>query len=253
MNENSTDTELLIQYLDGELTGAQLEKIIDQLRDNAGLREELENLQLAREAMKSYGLKSKIRDIHKEMMPELKEIKTPGTGTVKMIFQTSLRIAAVLIVLLGASALYQYLTVTPDKLFAESFSPYQIHNLRDGSNQSALKSAYLKGEADSVILLFHAGNSLQPEDYLMAGITFLEINQPAKAIDIFDSMIQKNSISKTDLFEDDAEYYLAESYLQNNEPGKAASIFEKIQADHKHAYNSRVSRWFMLKLRALRK
>ena len=252
MNENSTDTELLIQYLDGELAGAELEKIIARLRDNAGLREEFENLQLAREAMKSYGLKSKIGDIHKEMMPQLKE-KTPGTGAIKMIFQTSLRIAAVLIVLLGASALYQYLTVTPDKLFAESFSPYQTHNLRDGSNQSALKSAYLKGEADSVILLFHAGKSLQPEDYLMAGITFLEINQPAKAIDLFNSMIQKNSISKTDQFEDDAEYYLAESYLQNNEPEKAIPIFEKIQADHKHAYNSRVSRWFMLKLRNLHK
>ena len=253
MNDHSSDTELLIQYLDGELSGEQLENILYRLRDHADLRTELENLQLAREGMKSYGLKSRIGDIHKEMMQELKSKETPKQSMVRTIFQTSVRVAAILILLVGASALYQYLTVTPDKLFKESFIAYQTHGLRDGSNPSALKSAYVKGETDSVIVEFNSGKSLEPEEYLMAGIAFMETNQPAKAIHTFDLMIQKNLFSKTDYFEDDAEYYLAMAYLENNESEKAIPIFKKIQADRKHAYNSKVSGWFLMKLKALHK
>src|SRR5664279_4236393 len=130
MSDISTDTELLIQYLDGELSGEPLRNITIRLSENAELRGELENLQMAREAMKSFGLKSRIGDIHKEMMRELKNSGSNRSGMVRSIFQTSLRIAAVLIVLLGASALYQYLNVTPDRLFNESFVPYKVHGFR---------------------------------------------------------------------------------------------------------------------------
>jgi len=58
-------------------------------------------------------------------------------------------------------------------------------------------------------------------------------------------MIEKNAQSKTDYFEDDAEYYLAMSYLNNQEPGKAMPIFEKIYANADNPYNTNVSDWFM--------
>ena len=72
MSENSTHTDLLIQYMDGELSGEQLEILEKNLRDDAVLRDEYASLKMTREAMKSYGLKSKIQTIHTEMMGELK-------------------------------------------------------------------------------------------------------------------------------------------------------------------------------------
>jgi hypothetical protein len=60
MNENSTHTELLVQYLGGELEGTELEKLKINLANDPSLRDELENLQFAREAARRYGLKSKI-------------------------------------------------------------------------------------------------------------------------------------------------------------------------------------------------
>ena len=62
-------------------------------------------------------------------------------------------------------------------------------------------------------------------------------------------MIQKNENSKTDFFEQDAEYYLAMSYLSNHEPLKAMPIFERINADSENPYNSNVSEWFLLNVR----
>ena len=99
---------------------------------------------------------------------------------------------------------------------------------------------------DSVIGEFNSLTAPQPEEYLLAGIAFLENNQPAKAIETFKTMIQKNTDSKTDFFQDDAEYYLAMSYLSNKEPEKAMPIFQKIQADENNPYYTNVSSWFLL-------
>ena len=52
MNENSTNTELLIQYLDGELTGEELESIKKSIEEQDVLRQELENLATGKEAIK---------------------------------------------------------------------------------------------------------------------------------------------------------------------------------------------------------
>jgi tetratricopeptide (TPR) repeat protein len=250
MNENSTHTETLIRYLDGELQGEELEGLKENLDNDQSLREELDNLQLAQEAARRYGLKSKISDINKEMMLEMKQGKPAKSTVMKMFIQTGLRVAAVLVVLVGLSALYQYFTTSPEKLFSENYKPYAIHEMR-GEGNSQLREKYRMGKMDSVILEFNSLSAPEPEEYILAGIAFLENNQPEKAIKTLQELIQKNTASKTDYFEDDAEYYLAMSYLKNGEPEKSLPILEKIQADPRHPYNGKLSKWFILKVKSL--
>jgi bacterioferritin (cytochrome b1) len=76
-----------------------------------------------------------------------------------------------------------------------------------------------------------------------------EKKQPQKAIETFKTMIQKNLESNSDFFQEDAEYYPAMSYIDNQEPEKAMPIFEKIQADKENRYNSIVSEWFMFEMK----
>ena len=251
MNENSNHTEILIQYLDGELQAEELERLKKNLADNPSLTEELANLQLAREAARRYGLKSKINDIHKEMMLEMKQGKPAKSSVIKMLAQTGLRVAAVFVVLVGLSAIYQYFTTSPEKLFNENYQPYSIHEVRGMPVNSRLLENYKHGNMDSVIMEFNALRAPEPEEYILTGIAFLESNQPERAIGTFNKLIQQNADSKTDFFEDDAEYYLAMSYLKNLEPQKALPILEKIQADPSHPYNSKLSKWFILKVKSL--
>ena len=251
MNENSTHTEKLIQYLDGELQGEEFEILQKDLANDQSLREELENLQLAREAAHRYGLKSRINDIHSEMMQEIKQDKPVKSTVIRMFAQYGLRVAAVLIALVGLSALYQYFTASPEKLFSENYQPYSIHETRGIPVNSRLLENYRHGNMDSVIMEFNSLSVPEPEEYILTGIAFLESNQPGKAIGTFNKLIQQNADAKTDFFEDDAEYYLAMSYLKNGEPHKALPILEKIQADPSHPYNSRLSKWFILKVKSL--
>jgi tetratricopeptide (TPR) repeat protein len=146
-------------------------------------------------------------------------------------------------------ALDLYVTAVPKRLFTTNFRPYEMPVMRGASALSVLKEAYAKGKMDSVIGDFKSNNAPVPEEYLLTGIAFLEKNQPDKAIETFKILIEKNKASNSDFFEEDAEYYLAMSYLSNNEPAKAMPIFEKIQSEPDHAYYSNVSDWFMLNLK----
>ena len=121
--------------------------------------------------------------------------------------------------------------------------------MRGASNNSAIREAYITGKMDSVIWEFNSLNAPQPEEYLLAGIAFLEKNQPEKAIETFKAMIQKNENSKTDYFEQDAEYYLAMGYLDNMEPEKAMPLLEKIKSDPENRYYSDVDELLLLKVR----
>jgi tetratricopeptide (TPR) repeat protein len=247
MNEDSTYTELLIQYLDGELSGEDLESLEKKLAESEVLRDELENLALAKQAVTRYGLKNEIGLIHSEMIQEMKSKTLPKSPVRKMIFQYAFRVAAILIVLMGLSAVYQYLTVTPDKLFTENFHVFDLHETR-GAAGTNIENAYKKDNMEAVLREFSQLNSPQAGDYFLAGNAFLATHQPAKAIEAFDSVQLINQSHKTHIFEEDAEYYLALSYLANQEPARAYPIFEKIHADTAHPYNKEVSAWFLRKV-----
>jgi tetratricopeptide (TPR) repeat protein len=172
-------------------------------------------------------------------------LSTPGVSlkTILGCFAVSFFVTA------GFCSLYIYIKASPGKLFSENYHHYDRHILRGGSNHSALKEAYSSGKMDSVIWDFKNLNSPVPEEYLLTGIAYLEQNQPAKAIETFKILIQKNENSKTDFFEDDAEYYLAMSYLDNQESEKAMPIFEKIKADPDNRHYSDVGEIFLLTVR----
>jgi tetratricopeptide (TPR) repeat protein len=170
-------------------------------------------------------------------------------STPRLYFKNKFSLAAAcFITLVGASASWLYLTTNPKKLFDEHYHSYRPLVLRGNSNPSSLKAAYVDGKMDSVIWEFKNLNSPVPEEYLLAGIAFLEENKPEKAIETFKILIQKNSNSKTDFFEDDAEYYLAMSYLSNNESDKAMPYFEKIKADPENHHYEDVSDIFLMKV-----
>jgi tetratricopeptide (TPR) repeat protein len=156
---------------------------------------------------------------------------------------------AVCIILFGLSAFYLNIKASRERLFTDNFHPYEPQIMRGAARRSEIREAYTAGKMDSVIWEFKNLNSPIPEEYLLAGIAFLEKNQPEKAIETFKTLIQTNTNSKTDYFEDDAEYYLAMSYLSNQESEKAMPYFEKIKADPENRHYDDVSEWLILNVK----
>jgi tetratricopeptide (TPR) repeat protein len=250
MNNNFTTTELLIQYLDGELDETQAVGIKDKIEHDEIVREELNNLRTAKDAVVAYGIKNRVGLIHKEMMDELKTDTPAKEGVVRSILLYSLRIAAILVLAAGSFFAYQYFSATPEKLFSENLATFNIHETRGGS-PSALKDAYQENNMPAVIDQFKLLQQPEAEDYFLVGNAFLNTRQPLKAIDAFVAMQQKNKTGNTHFYEEDAEYYLAMSYLDAREVDKALPLLKKINADPNHPYHQQVSAWLLSKVQHL--
>ncbi len=249
MDENFTNTEKLIQYLDGEMTGDEAQLLGQQLESNPLLKEELENLQLAKDAVKTLGLKNKISTIHITMMKELNPAKAKPALVVTMA-KYALRIAAAIIFIIASYTGYQYFSATPQKLFSENFNAFTLHQTR-GDENTSLKSAYSNGDMAAVIKQFKTLANPSAEEYFLNANALLSLRQPAAAIQSLIALQQKNNSGNTHYFEDDAAYYLGLAYMANNGPAKAYPLLQKINSDKNNPYHSKVSKWMLLQLQHL--
>ncbi len=251
MSENFTNTEKLIQYMEGELHGDARTAVEQMLAGDAKLSAELENLRATKSAVSTYGLKQRIGAIHTDMMEELSAPQVAKVVGMKKILSYSWRVAAVLVLLLGVSLLYQYYNATPDQLYKSNFASYQLRETRGASNNSSLEAPYSKGDYAATMIAFKQIAQPSAEDYFLYANAALALNKPSEAIQSFTMLQQSNQQNKTHLFEEDTEYYLAMAYLHNNEPVKALPLFEKIHHDEGHPYNKKVGTWFLRKIKRL--
>lgn len=248
MNDNSTNTELIIQYLDGELSGRELESFSEQLAVNSAMQQELENLRVSRLVVQIHGLKQKVSTLHTEMMQELHEEPPVKTGLVRRLWKPWVRIAAVLIAALGVWIIYQYVQLSSRTLFNDQYQAFALHENRGIANSSMIDSLYNTGNDHKVLQLFKQIPQPTPTDCFLTGNAAMRLNKAATAITCFLLAQQLNQQNHSHLFEDDLPYYLAVAYLQNDQPQKALPLFEKIHGDRSHSYNKRVSSWFLQKL-----
>lgn len=253
MNNNYTQTEQLIQYLDGELETASRQELEAKLSAEPALAAELESLRLAQEAVRSYGLKSRIGSIHKEMMSEL---ATEETRVVRMtparIARYTARIAAILLVIVGATVLFQYYTASNEQIFRDNFAPFEWRTTR-GATVEGLEQQYQKGDYAAVESNYkNIASPSQAQRFLYANAA-LQTNDAPAAIDALTALQDANRTAGTHAYEEAADYYLALAYLKNSEAAKALPLLKKIHEDAGHTYHDKVSGWMLRKVERLAK
>jgi len=251
MNENFTNSDILIQYLDGELEGEQLLAIREKIATDKNLAAELESLRLTRTAVATYGLKKTIGSVHTEMMKELANQTPAPVISMRNLLKYGLRVAAVLLLVAGSAAVFQYFTATPEKLFNDNFEAYQLTETRGNANSNLLETAYKNGRMQDVMDAFKQLTVPQPQDYFLQANAALRLRNAPAAIASLQMLQKINAGNNAHYYEDDIEYYLGLAYLDNNQPAMTLPIFERIHADKNHPYHKKISAWLMQKLRRL--
>jgi tetratricopeptide (TPR) repeat protein len=248
MNDNFTNTTLLIRYMDQELSREELVSLEEKLSSDKNLQSELENLKNARLSIKGLGLREQVGRVHGEMMREMRRTSKP-LGRVHILARVSMRIAAGIIVLIIAGSSYQYFVITPERLFTENYRAYTVGSSRAGDELSPLEMAFRQKDYKTTIALFNTISNRDPKDYFLAGSSYLEMGDLSNAIFHFTNCTATNQAFQTTAYLEDAEYYLAVSYLKNKEINKALPIFEKIHSQPLHPYHDKVSNWFITKVK----
>jgi len=241
--------EQLEQYLDNELSATERSAIDADAAIDAELKHELTALIASAEAVRYYGIAAQVASIQQEYLA-LREHLMPAKkpAVVRNILRPALRVAASIILIFASFGVYKYSTVTSHNVAAEYYTPYELERVRGGDDATAIEKAYNNKDWNAVISMVkidEAGN----EELFLAGAAYLELNQPAKAADMFNQLLRNNQSSAD--FHDEAEYYLALSYIGNNDAAKAIPILKKIRADKQHLYHDAAANMSMLDLKIL--
>lgn len=173
-------------------------------------------------------------------VPLYNKRETAPTAVIHRFLSNSMKIAAVLVLALCVAGLGKFMLTSPNRVYDQYFSSYAIGAARGSAVQNSLDEAYRAKDWVGVEQAFQSTAAKTGKDYFLTAMALMEQKDYPQAIGLLSTLIQKNDQLKEPKFQDEAEYYLAMSYLANHQAALAIPILQKIKADPNHLYNKKV-------------
>jgi tetratricopeptide (TPR) repeat protein len=258
-DEHNPDIDkFLDDIIFSKAAGADLAELMRNMN-----REELLNElilhQTAASLIQRHEVISQVKAIHNEFLGKRNGFTAEENSNVQVvpIRQRRFRIvwaAAAVLILIPALA-FMYLTVTnnTEKLYNGEYQAYHFNVDRSAENATASSVAtlYQQGQFDAAVTQYANITSPSVTEQMAAGFAFMELGRFKESSQLFERVLQRNTASRNKAYNDEAEYYLALSYLKLDEAGKAYALFNKIYSDKDHTYNGTITKWFIIRLKWL--
>ncbi|GGA95853.1 tetratricopeptide repeat protein [Puia dinghuensis] len=250
-------TRLLIDHLDENLRSKATAPPDDIIANDPEAEKEWNYLSLAVDAIKDAGLNQQVaavRTAWKAGQAADASSTVPGVTTksrtpVRTLYRYTLRAAAVILIITGSTAIYKYLSVSSASLYDRYYSSYSLNTARGAGDTDLISQAYNAKDWTTVRHLAATAKPHTNQTDFLAGMACLEQKQYDEAISHFEQIIAVNSHAGTDYYQDEAEYYLAISWLARKKINEAMPILEKILTDQHHQYHEKVMKMSFLDLR----
>lgn len=241
----------LIDHLDHSLKGQHSPEMEQKIRDDHETAVEWHYLRLAVESVQEAGLYDQVETAKQEWLAQQSVAGRPQGAVIRTIYRKVMSVAAMVLLLAGGAAIFKYMTISSPGLYEKYYSAYALNTTRGAGTTSAIEQAYNNKNWEAVLSL---GNSASAKDinnktYFLTGIAELELKKYDQAIDIFQQVIAVNAQSGSDYFEEEAEFYLAMSWIARNDVNEAMPLLEKIKADKNHLFHETVAKMSFLDLR----
>lgn len=236
MDESLHDSEKIMNYLDGTMSGGEKSDFENELQHSPELQQQLEDLKIAIEAVRQFGTKERVGALHGEMMKELKPKQSSGKiVSIKRAVRYTLAVAAAALLILIGVQTFKYFNNSPDKLYDEAFVDYSLSAERGSKEASSkIEEQYRNGEYNKVTSDVANSNLSQKDSFLVA-LSFLKTGNASSAIEWL------NKIDSGSSYYNDAEFYLSLAYLKNKNYNEALSLMTKIHDDPNHPYHANIS------------
>ncbi len=278
--KNFSDSERAQQidrYLAGRLTTEEARQLETALAQDSAWQQAYEDAKLTRSLAQAHGLRDDIRSIRTAMLREStpEALLEPMTGTpmtpptetvasgsdakvrtLSPVFGYAGRIAAGLALLLVGFFGFQYATLSGDELYAERATVYQVAASRSSEEPNAspeeqLEQLYRAQRFADVTAAYEQLSDPSLMATFLAGNAYLQQDETDQAMAAFREIVRINGSQGINRFEEDAQYYLALSYLKADRPDEALPLLEKINSDPQHSYHSLISDYYLWKVKFL--
>jgi hypothetical protein len=261
------ETRKLVDHLDENRTtrlSTSPEKLIDQ---DPEATQEWYYLNIAVDAVRHTGLHDQVSSIkeslHVEKQVRITEsfIAVPANqttqttnqkasgGIIRAIGKYTFRAAAGILVIASSTVIYKYVTVSSSSLYSRYFGAYSLNTSRGETTDPPVVQAYNAKDWNTVLSIAATAGAKDNQVEFLAGMADLQLNRCDDAITHFEQIIAANAQASTDYYQDEAEYYLAISWLACQKVNQAMPILEKIKADPHHLYHQKVANMSFFDLR----
>lgn len=244
--------EQLIDRFDSSLSGKEDGGADPRIAADPETVSEWRQLRLAVAALEQAALYERVRTVKAEWLARQAakaEASRSGQAKVRSISRTAVRVAACLLVLGGAAAIYKYTSTSSAGIYSAYYSSYDLNTSRGASAQDEMEDAYRSKNWAAVTDAFKKRKVKDNKAWFLAGMAALETKKYDEAIGMFQQVMASNALSGSDYFEDEAEFYLAMSWLARNDVKEAMPLLDKIRADKTHLYHDVVVKMSSMDLR----
>lgn len=230
MTDNTELAELIDNYLAGNLNQKEKTAFETRLSNEAGLTEQVVLHQKAVAGIKAASRAKLLAAIQAE--DATMDVYQAPTNIVSLNRNTRYRIywvAAAVVLLLIPLFLFLERDRSSEKLFSQYFAPYDVPATGDSSASSAALQHYEKENYALALPLWEKMLGKNPSDaaaQFYTGNSQLALNHTQDAIASFEAVIEQ----APNQYVEEAEWYLALSYLKANRTGKARQSLKKIAA-----------------------
>lgn len=243
--------QILIDHLDRVLAGETSTETAMLIENDETLAKEWRTILFAVEGIREAGLYEKVSNVKKQYQAQQNFVSKPAGGVIRSFYRNTIRVAACLFVLIGATAIYKYNTVNPGNIFNESFSSYELNTSRSADTQDEIETAYRAKNWKQVIALANTTNTKTAKTFFLSAMSSMELKNYTDAISSFKNVLDSNTKSGETIFQDETEYYLALSYLANNNGAEAMPLLTKIRNDRNHLFYEKANKLSGLDLKIL--
>ncbi|HLZ87705.1 MAG TPA: tetratricopeptide repeat protein [Puia sp.] len=252
---------LLIDHLDESLRGRATATLEEIIGNDPEAEKEWNYLRLAVDAVRDAGLNQQVAAARAawkaefeaaDSMAPVKTMPSPqsgSTGKVRTLYRYTLRAAACILIITGSSALYKYVSVSSGSLYDRYYTTYTLGATRGAGDTDPIVQAYDAKDWTTVRNLANTAKPRTNQTDFLAGMACLEQKQYDEAISHFEQIIAVNTHAGTSYYQDEAEYYLAISWLAHKNVNEAMPILEKILTDQHHQYHEKVMKMSFFDLR----
>ena len=249
----------MIDRLDESLAGNRDAALARLLEENPEASREWHYLHLAVDAINEAGLYEQVSAVktawqaEQEGMPVVMTPKAskPAGAIVRSLYKKySLRAAAIMLIVVSSAFLFKYLSISSQSLYDRYYSSYALNTSRGAGEEQPIVKAFDGKDWSAVLSLANTARTKDNQNRnSWPEMADLQLKQYDDAITHFEQVIAVNSHAGTDYYQDEAEYYLAISWLARNKLNEAMPILEKIRANPHHQYHEKVAKMSFFDLR----
>ena len=245
--------EILIDYLDNRLEGEERLSAEQLIREDPAAAQELAEFEFSVELIREAALLEQVIGVRKEFnTAKVIPLQKKESGVVKGSFsRNALRIAASVLFLVGAASVYKYSVTSTASVYEQQFSSFELGASRGNNHEGELETAYRNKNWTAVENIFTAQKEKTTKSWFLAGMADMELKNYAVAILSFQEVIKLNRNNPAPSYQDEAEYYLAMSWLAAKQPVPAVAMLRKIRQDKEHLFYKKASAMSALDLQLL--